>query len=53
MANALSRKVHEMHVASLSTCQLDLRKQIINHIAEDDMYVQINVNSQQQNIERK
>ena len=41
VANALSRKVHEMHVASLSTCQPNLRRHIINHIVEDEMYVQI------------
>ena len=39
VADALSRKVHEMHVASLSTCHLDLRKHIINHIDEDEVYV--------------
>ena len=39
VADALSRKVHEMHVASLSTCQPDLRQQIINHYVEDELYV--------------
>ena len=41
MVDALSRKVHEMHVASISTFQPDLRQQIINHTAKDEMYVQI------------
>ena len=41
MVDALSRKVHEMHVESLTTCQLDLRQQIINHIAKDELYVHI------------
>ena len=41
VADALSRKVHEMHVASLSICQPDLRQHITNHIVEDEMYVQI------------
>ena len=36
--NALNRKVHEMHVASLSTFQPDLRQHIINHIVEDEVY---------------
>ena len=53
MADALSRKVHEMLMAFLSICQPDLRQQIINHIAEDEMYVQIKDKLQQQNIERK
>ena len=37
--DALNRKVHEMHVAYLSTCQPDLRKWIINHIVEDEVHV--------------
>ena len=41
VADALSRKVHAIHVASLSTFQPDLRQQIIDHIAEDEVYVQI------------
>ena len=41
VADALSRKVQEMYVASLSICQSDLRQQIVNHIAEDEMYVQV------------
>ena len=53
MADALSRKVHEMHVASLSTCQPYLRQQIINNISKDEVYVQIKDKLQQQNLERK
>ena len=37
--DALSRKVHEMHVASLSIFQPDLRQQIVNHTAEDELYM--------------
>ena len=39
LVDALSRKVHEMHVAFLSIFQLDLRKQIVNHTTEYEMYV--------------
>ena len=42
MVGALNRKVHEMHVESLSICQPDLRQQIVNivnHAAEDELYV--------------
>ena len=53
VADALSRKVHEMHVASLRTCQPYLRQQIINHIVEDEVYLQIKDKLQQQNLERK
>ena len=45
--------MHEPHVASLSTVQPDLRQQIINHIVEDEMYVQVKDNLQQQNLEKK
>ena len=41
VADALRRKVHEMHVASLSTCHSDLRKRIVNHTARDELYVQV------------
>ena len=37
VADALSRKVQEMHVESLSICQSDLRKQIVSHIARDEL----------------
>ena len=53
MDDALSRKVHEMHVAYLSTCQPNLRQQIINHIVKDQVYLQIKDKLQQQNLERK
>ena len=38
VVDALGRKVQEMHVASISICQLDLRKQIANHVVEDELY---------------
>ena len=42
-----------MNMASLSIFQLDLRQQIINHIAKDEVYVQIKDKLQKQNLERK
>ena len=42
-----------MHVASLRFFQSDLRQRIINHTAEDEMYVQINNKLQQQSLEKK
>ena len=39
VVDALSRKVHEIHVESLSTFQPDLRQQIINHITDDEVYM--------------
>ena len=38
VADALSRKVQEMHVASLSIFQSELRQQIVNHTAGDELY---------------
>ena len=35
VVDALSKKVHGMHLESLSIFQLDLRQQIVNHTVED------------------
>ena len=52
VADALRRKVHEMHVASLSTCQSYLRQQIVNHTAGDELYEQVKDKLQQQILEK-
>ena len=41
VANALSRKVQEMHVESISIFQSELRQQIVNNVAEDELYAQV------------
>ena len=41
VADALNRKVQEMHVASLSIFQSDLRQQIVSHFAGDKLYEQV------------
>ena len=53
VVDPLSRKVHEMHVASLSIFQLDLRHQIVDHTAKDEMYEQVKEKLQQQSLEKK
>ena len=53
VADALSKKVQEINVASLSICQSDLRQQIVNHVAEDEMYVQLKDKLQQQSLEKR
>ena len=53
VADALSRKVQEMHVASLSICQSDLRQQIASHVAEDELYAHAKDKLQQQSLEKK
>ena len=53
VADALSRKVQEMHVASLSICQSYLRQQIVNHTAGHELYVQVKGKLQQQILERR
>ena len=50
VVDALSRKVHEMHVEFLSVFQSNLRQLIVNHTAEDEMYVQIKDKLQQQSL---
>ena len=41
VADPLSRKVQEIHVASLSIFQPDLRQQIVNHDTEEELYAQV------------
>ena len=43
----------EMHVTSLSICQSDLREQIVNHVAEDELYEQVKDKLKQQSIEKR
>ena len=42
-----------MHVAYLSICQSDLKQQIANHVAGDELYEQVKDKLQQQSIEKK
>ena len=53
VADALNRKMHEIHVASLSVCQSDLRRLIVNHTVEDELYVQVKDKFQQHNLEKR
>ena len=40
-------------MASLSICKSDLRQQIVNHIAEDELYEKIKDKLQQQILEKR
>ena len=51
--NALSRKVQEMHVASVSIFQSDLRQQIVNHISKDELYEQVKDKLRHQSLEKR
>ena len=53
VADALSRKVQEMHVASLSICQSDLRQQIVSHAVGDELYEHVKDKLQQQSREKR
>ena len=53
VADALNRKVHEMHVASLSICQLDFGQQIVNHTAGDELYEKVKEKLQQKSLEKR
>ena len=41
-----------MHVESISIFQSNLRQQIANHVAEDELYAQVKDKLQQQSLER-
>ena len=53
VADALDRKVQEMHVAYLSICQSDLKQHIGNHVAGDELYEQVKDKLQQQSLEKR
>ena len=53
VVDAISRKVQEMHVASLSIFQSDLRKHIVNHVAGDELHEQVKDKLQQQSLEKR
>ena len=42
-----------MHVASLSIFQSDLRQQIVNHVARDELYEQVKDKLQQQSLNKR
>ena len=42
-----------MHVAYLSVCQSDLRQQIVDHVARDELYEQVKDKLQQQSFEKR
>ena len=42
-----------MHMESLSICQSDLRQQIVNHVAGDELYEQVKVKLQQHSLEKR
>ena len=45
--------MQEMHVESLSICQLDLRQQIVNCAAGDELYELVKDKLQQQSLEKR
>ena len=51
--DALSMKVQEMHFASLSIFESDMRRQIVNHVVEDELYVHVKDKLQQQSLENR
>ena len=53
VSDALTRKVQEMHVESISNCESFLRQHIINHNNKDEMDVQVKETLQQQSLENK
>ena len=53
VADALSRKVQEMYVASLSICQSNLMQQIVNRTARDELYEHVKDKLQQQSLKKR
>ena len=53
VVDALIRKVQEMHVASLSIFQSNLRQQIVNRTAGDELYELVKDKLQQQSLKKR
>ena len=53
VADALSMKVQEMHVASLSIFQSDLRQQVVNRTAGDELYELVKDKLRHQSLEKR
>jgi hypothetical protein len=53
MGDALSRRVHEMHVAAISVCRTDLKHRILESIIADPHYAQVKEYLQQNNVQHK
>ena len=53
VVDALSKKVQEMHVASLSIFQSNLRQQVVNNVAGDELYEQVKDKLQHQSLEKR
>ena len=53
VADVLRRKMQEMHVESLIIFQLDLRQQVVNHVAGDELYEQVKDKMRQQILGKK
>ena len=53
VADALSRKMHVMHVAAISTGKSDLRDKILEAVTTDEHYQQVKDGLQQQKVPQK
>ena len=47
MVDALSRRMHGMHVAAISTCKSDLKSIILEALISDGYYLQVREKLQQ------
>ena len=45
--------MHEIHVATIATCESNLRQHIVNYLAKDELYVQVKDKLQQQSLEKR
>ena len=53
VANALSRRMHVMHVATISTCNSDLKSRILKSIILDGYYLKVKETLQQGDAQQK
>jgi hypothetical protein len=53
VVDAFNKRVHEMHVATISMCKTDLKDKILESITTDPHYAQIKEILQQNNVQQK
>jgi hypothetical protein len=53
VVDALNRRVHEMHVTTISMCISDLKRRILQGLALDEHYAQVKEGLQQRNLPLK
>jgi hypothetical protein len=53
VVDALNKRVHEMHVTTISMCKFDLRNRILEVVTSEEHYLHIKDGLQQESLQKK